>query len=183
MRKKDETLRETLLDSARSIAASEGAEAINIRCLARHAGIATGTVYNYFASKEDVLLALTEEYWHETLKEMRDAILAERFSGQLQEILAFLRGRISGPAGGYMRSLRGVEAAGRERMGSMQALLQADIARRLREDPCIRPDAWSETFTREWYAAFALRNLLALLTASENEILFFLELVNRTLYE
>jgi len=114
---------------------------------------------------------------------MQGAILAERFSGQLQEILAFLRGRISGPAGNFMRSLRGVEAEGRERMGSMQALLQADIARRLREDPFIRPDAWSAAFTRERYAAFALRNLLSLLTAGEDEIRFFLEIVNRTLYE
>ena len=63
VRKKDDTLRDTLLNLARSIANTEGIDAINIRTLAQRAGIATGTMYNYFSNKEEILLALTEEYW------------------------------------------------------------------------------------------------------------------------
>ena len=43
MRKKDDTLRDTLLALARKIADEDGLDAINIRFLAKKAGVATGT--------------------------------------------------------------------------------------------------------------------------------------------
>ena len=48
MRRKDDTMRDTLLNSARDIADTEGIDAVNIRSIAKRAGIASGTVYNYF---------------------------------------------------------------------------------------------------------------------------------------
>ena len=54
MRKKDDSLRGILLDSARTIADTEGIEAVNMRSIAQRAGVATGTVYNYFSSKRCV---------------------------------------------------------------------------------------------------------------------------------
>lgn len=46
MRRKDDTLRDTLLEYARELADSEGLEAVNIRSIAGKAGVAAGTVYN-----------------------------------------------------------------------------------------------------------------------------------------
>ncbi len=71
MRKKDDTLRDTLLALARKIADEDGLDAINIRFLAKKAGVATGTVYNYFTNKDEILLALTEEYWRQALLEVK----------------------------------------------------------------------------------------------------------------
>ena len=45
MRRKDDTLRDTLLEYARELADSEGLEAVNIRSIAGKAGVAAGTVY------------------------------------------------------------------------------------------------------------------------------------------
>ena len=86
MRKKDDTLQATLLELARRTADEEGIAAINIRYLARKAGVATGTVYNYFSSKDEILLAITEEYWKQTLAEMENVITARTFCGQLCQI-------------------------------------------------------------------------------------------------
>ena len=44
MRRKDDTMRDTLLNSARDIADTEGIDAVNIRSIAKRAGIASGTV-------------------------------------------------------------------------------------------------------------------------------------------
>ena len=84
MRKKDETLRDTLLSLARSIADTDGIDAVNIRTIAQRAGIATGTMYNYFSNKDEILLALTEEYWMQALVEMKTAITADSFCQQLE---------------------------------------------------------------------------------------------------
>ena len=182
MRKKDGAMRGALLDCARAIAAEEGAEGISIRNLAARAGIATGTVYNYFASKEDVLLALTEEYWNQALFEMRKSVRDGSFAEQLRDIYAFLRARVDGSAGNLMSSLGGAEAVGRERMHASQSALRTDILLRMRSDPNIRSDIWTDGFTQEQCADFILRNLLISLQAGAEEAGFSLELVRRTLY-
>lgn len=182
MRKKDETLKETLLVCARDIANTQDTNAINIRRIAKQAGVATGTVYNYFSNKDDILLALTEEYWRKTFVEMHDEIHAGSFVGQLAEMYCFLRTRISDSAGMLMSSLSNVEAAGREKMRSMQQVLRGAIIQRMQQDANVRDSIWNETFTKEQYADFIIMNMMGLLRTDAHDIDFFLEIVKRTLY-
>ena len=57
------TSREELLDAAYGIAAQHGLAALSVRGLAREAGVAVGTVYNYFPSKEDLTVATAQRYF------------------------------------------------------------------------------------------------------------------------
>ncbi len=95
MRRKNQELRQCLLDCARRIECAEGADGLSIRKLAAEANIAIGTVYNYFESKQEVLLAMTEEYWNDALREMQGSITAERFSEQIRQIYAFLAEKLN----------------------------------------------------------------------------------------
>ncbi len=182
MRRKDDTLRSALLDCARSMADTEGIDGINIRSIAWKAGVATGTVYNYFSSKDEILLALTEEYWRQTLVEIRTAITADSFCGQLEEIFFLLRERISNSAGRLMGSLGNVETAGQQRMASMQAALEKSLILRMDQDPRIRIDIWDETFTKEAFARFIMMNMTMLLRTRSSDIHFLIEIVRRTVY-
>lgn len=183
MRKKDDTLRDTLLCIAREIADTEGIEAVNIRSIAGKAGIAGGTVYNYFSNKDEILLALTEEYWRQTLTEMQTEITADSFCGQLQEIFSFLQKRIEKSAGKLMNSLGNAETAGQARMASMQSVLEAALLERMEQDADIRADVWDETFTREQFARFIVMNMMLLLKTQASDIDFFLAIIRRTIYE
>ena len=182
MRRKDDTLRDTLLEYARELADSEGLEAVNIRSIAGKAGEAAGTVYNYFAGKDEILLALTEEYWKKTLSEMKDEVTAESFCGQLEQIYRFLRKTIDSSAGRLMHSLGNVEDTGLVKMESMKAVLGKSIVRMLEEDGKVRSDIWDEAFTKEQYARFVMMNMTMLLKAGTKEFCFFLEIVKRTIY-
>ena len=182
MRRKDDTLRDTLLEYARELADSEGLEAVNIRSIAGKAGVAAGTVYNYFAGKDEILLALTEEYWKKTLSEMKDEGTAESFCGQLEQIYRFLRKTIDSSAGRLMHSLGNVEDTGLVKMESMKAVLEKSIVRMLEEDGKVRSDIWDEAFTKEQYARFVMMNMTMLLKAGTQEFSFFLEIVKRTIY-
>ncbi len=182
MRRKDTELRKTLLSSARNIECSEGVDAISIRRLASEANIAVGTVYNYFDSKQEVLLALTEEYWKETLTQMRDRITDERFSEQLGEMIAFLRSKMNDCAVILMRGLRDDLETGRIRMASMHRVLRQMLVDRIERDSTISQGLWTETFTKEAFADFVLTNILALLQQKEESETAFLEIVRRTLY-
>lgn len=182
MRKKDETLRETLLELARETVASGGPDALSIRTLAKQAGVAAGTVYNYFENKDDILLVLTEEYWKSTLTDMQGAVRAQDFACQLCEVYAFLRSRISNSAGMLMGSLANVESAGRQRMQAMQQVLRAALIERMRMDKTVRQYVWNTTLTEEGFADFIIMNMMMLLRMNAPNIDLFIEIVKRILY-
>ena len=56
-----ESRREQIMDAALELFASEGYSHCSISQLAKHAGISKGLMYNYFESKEALLIAIIEE--------------------------------------------------------------------------------------------------------------------------
>lgn len=182
MRKKDETLRPIILDLARDIIKSKGVDHLNIRTIAQRANIATGTIYNYFAGKDEILLALTEEYWASTLLEMNDIIQKTTFYEELEEIYIFLSKKLRESAGTLMKSLGNVEPLGRERMNFMEHRLVTILITFMERDSSIRKDIWDETFTKRKYASFITMNIMFLLKTRSDNISFFIEIVKRTLY-
>lgn len=81
-----------------------------------------------------------------------------------------------------MNSLRSVETAGLARMASMQSALETALVYRIEQDPEIRKDVWSETFTKEQFARFIMMNLMMLLKTKAPDIDFFLAIIRRTIY-
>lgn len=182
MRKKDETLQALILDVARDMAEKEGIPALNIRAIAAKAGIASGTVYNYFSCKDEILLALTEEHWRQALAELKTTTTGQCFYEQLQQVYNVLSRNIRQSGGMLMESLGNVTADGRQRMQSMQLVLRNQLLAWIERDTAIQEAVWSETFTKEKYADFILMNLISLLKSKTCHILFLLEIVKRTLY-
>jgi AcrR family transcriptional regulator len=133
MRKKDAGRRKILLDCARRIECEEGVDAVSIRRLASEANVAVGTVYNYFESKQSVLLELTEEYWGNILRAMQSVVTASRFSGQLRQIYTFLTVQMNDCAGILMQNLSGTGDTAQEKMAAMQRTLERAIAGRLEQ--------------------------------------------------
>ena len=183
MRRKNDALQERLLACAQQLTEEGGAQAVSMRALAVRAGVATGTVYNYFANKDELLLALTEHAWREALEEMARRDCPGDFCTQLSWIIAFLRERMNGPAGRLMSSLGKAEEAGLARMSSMQAALAEDLARRMADDPRIRPDAFRGELTREAFARFLVQNLPPLLRPRGESPAMLLCVARRLLYE
>ena len=62
--------RQAILDAAMKVFAQQGYAAATIRAIAREANIAQGTIYLYFPSKRDLLLALYRSMILESLEEI-----------------------------------------------------------------------------------------------------------------
>lgn len=182
MRKKNDSLRGTLIECARQIANSDGINSINIRLIAEKVGVATGTVYNYFTSKEEILLALTEEFWNETIIEMNSILTVNSFDQQLEKIFYFLKDRIECSAGQLMSSLGSSEVAGQQRMSAIQASMETIFIRCLKQDQNICKSLWNETFSIDLYAHFIMMNMMTLLRAKSTNPQFLIEVVKRTIY-
>jgi TetR/AcrR family fatty acid metabolism transcriptional regulator len=72
MRKNDN--RQAILDAALSTFVARGYHETTVSEISHKAGLAEGTLYNYFPSKENILLALFDETWGSMIGEMRQKI-------------------------------------------------------------------------------------------------------------
>lgn len=182
MRKKDDTMREFLLCRARNIVSEQGPQALNMRTLAKSAGVAVGSVYNYFSDKDDLLLTMTEEYWNQAMEELASAVGSGDFTSLLGEVYTFLRERFTQSGFTLMRSLRSVESAGRGRMNGMLDALRRCLLIRLAEDDRVGPDVWSDGFTPERFVDFLVDALLVQLRGQGEGMDCLLTVVRRVLY-
>jgi TetR/AcrR family fatty acid metabolism transcriptional regulator len=73
-RKRQEEKRERILRAAASVFAREGFYNAKIEDVAHEAGVAHGTVYLYFGSKDDLLISVFKENLSELVKYVRSEI-------------------------------------------------------------------------------------------------------------
>ncbi|MFE7426174.1 MULTISPECIES: TetR/AcrR family transcriptional regulator [unclassified Streptomyces] len=80
--------RERLLDAARELLAEGGYAAASVSALADRAGVATGSVYNHFASKQELLAAVFRHVAGHELSAVREAVEAGTgAAGQLRALV------------------------------------------------------------------------------------------------
>ena len=87
--------RASILDSARRVAARDGARNLSLRGVAAEAGFAPAALYGYFANKDELLLALAADDLVALARAMRDAVAAHggesRLTAASSAALALLR--------------------------------------------------------------------------------------------
>ena len=66
--------KETIVKKARVLLAENGVSKLNMRALAESAGLAAGTLYNYFPSKEDLISEVVHEDFSQMLKDLEEEL-------------------------------------------------------------------------------------------------------------
>ena len=69
-----EAIRKRIVTAALSLFQTKGFDATTTRAIARKAGIAEGTVFNYFRTKEDIALHFFEQEVDQAIASVRDDI-------------------------------------------------------------------------------------------------------------
>jgi TetR/AcrR family fatty acid metabolism transcriptional regulator len=83
--------RDAILDAATRVFAKHGFFGAQVADVAKRAGVAAGTVYLYFKSKDDLLLSLFERTMRDAIAEGRASILAKSNGAGLTDPAAQLR--------------------------------------------------------------------------------------------
>lgn len=84
--------REDFLDAAEELFLSEGYETTSVERITRAAGVAKGTFYQYFQSKEDLLLALRNRFMERGGVQFEELLVAAQdrsFEQQLDALIDF----------------------------------------------------------------------------------------------
>ncbi|MEA1907201.1 MAG: TetR/AcrR family transcriptional regulator [Euryarchaeota archaeon] len=88
--KDPETRRSELIDTAEELFLENGYEETTISEIVRNAGVAQGTFYHYFKSKDEVLSAITDR-WIEEIRAGMEDIASRDGSDAIEKIIGFFK--------------------------------------------------------------------------------------------
>lgn len=180
------TSKEAILDVCRGMVAKDGLTAINMRAVAKACEVALGTIYYYFPSKDDLLIATIQSVWqhifnidHLNASQMPfTEYIARWFEG-------FLRGTEEYPNFFTMHSLSfaGAEQSkARQTMQNHLEKLRQDMLLCLQSDPNVTEDCFSAEFSQADLVDFVMSNLLAALVQQKKDCQTLLKVVRRVIY-
>ncbi|QIK69759.1 TetR/AcrR family transcriptional regulator [Erysipelothrix sp. HDW6C] len=185
--KKAPITKEHLIDIARKIVLEEGLDALSMRRVAKEANVALGSVYNYFDSKSDLVFTLVDIFWDTLFIKNIQAFENESdYPGMLRhtyERIIYNAHIYHSIFAGYYRALSVSDREESRRVHEQQLQrINTIFLKVLNNDPRVRPSIWSDTFTKDEFNRFVVRNLLESLRHGSKNIDFLIELVQLTLY-
>jgi len=181
------TSKEELLKSAKEIIDAQGIDKLNIRSLATNCNIATGSVYNYFPSKADLVFALVEDFWKTIFKpeefNQHDNISFIVFIDELYSSFAKQLSKFRIVYAGQLTLMKTKDKdVGKQIEQKYLAMVHSCIRDALDIDKKINSDVWSETFTKDDFSKFVFDNMFFMLVRGKIDCEYFKEVINKILY-
>lgn len=181
------TSKEEILKTSRVLIQQNGWEAVNIRAVAAACGVSVGCIYNYFGSKTELVSAAVESIWSDIFRHPDDpAVFEDTLScirwmyRQMEYGSEQYPGFFTHHALGFVRQ---DTADGKQQMRqTWQHILDA-LTMVLTRDKKIRPDAFTEEFTRQKFAGILFSLMLSAVVQQDFDPITVLEIIRRTIYE
>lgn len=86
-----ENPKQLILEKSKEILVNEGYTKLSMRNVAKACGIALGTIYNYYPTKKDLVIAMMEGYWEEYFHLLDEVVNSDKdFYVKLSEIFTDL---------------------------------------------------------------------------------------------
>lgn len=176
--------REIILAEAKNIAIEQGISNINIRAVAKNSGIAIGTVYNYFPSKGDLLVAVIEEFWEGAFANIDwKSFSYNSFYDNLEKIYSVLFHYLNKFKENWLEQLTLLKTQektlGKQRQNEYFEKICSRIKTLIDMDNDLRQYPWSETISKEKITEFIFDNMLMMLRKEERDISFFIAILKK----
>ena len=151
-----DNLEENILSAARRLIAEHGYAAVTMRAVAKECGIAVGTFYNYYPSKDAMLAACLLHDWQAALAAAGEKTVAARSAEEAVEAV-FDAVRAFEEQNNSIFSDEGARSSAAEALQKRHGLLRRQIAALL-EEPCRR---FSDVPDAGFLAEFVAENVLS----------------------
>ncbi|MDY3014056.1 MAG: TetR/AcrR family transcriptional regulator [Evtepia sp.] len=180
------TSKEEILSVSKNMVAQQGLHAINMRSVAKQCGVAVGSVYNYFPSKNDLVIATIDAIWREIIQGIEDRTPSIGF---LEEVEKLFYGIKSGgekyPFFFGIHSM-GVGQSGRDKgreiMFQCFDSIQTDLLSSLQADERVNHAFFSGACTQKAFVEFVFSNLISLLSREEATCDLLSAIIREVLY-
>ncbi|MCF2618030.1 TetR/AcrR family transcriptional regulator [Oscillibacter valericigenes] len=181
------TSKEAIMQVCRRIVAEKGLTALNMRLVADECRIALGTLYNYYADKEELVLDTVESIWRDIFHADQQCVADIPFSDYVEDLYA----RIRKGAQAYPNFLTGhaISIASSKRGEAKSAMehtfahMKAGMLEVLRDDKAVQENTFTASFPQEKFVDFVLDSMLVLLVQGQPDCAVLLEVIRRVIYE
>ena len=182
------TSRDELLKSAKEMVAEHGIDKLNIRSLAQKSGIATGSVYNYFPSKSDLIFSLVEDFWKTIFKpeefNLHDNTLFIHFIDELYNSFAKHLKVFRDVYTGQLTLMKSSDKnLGKQIEHTYLTMVHNCIRDAIDIDKSINENMWTKTFTKDLFSKFVFDNMFFMLIRGETNCEYLIEIINKILYK
>lgn len=180
------TSREAILSAGKEIIVQSGIQGLSIRDVARKCNVSVGSVYNYFPSKGDLIVATIESVWTEIMHDTKSCISQNNFTENVLSLYNNIhKGCIKYPSFFSVHSISIAsmdKAKGREAMNRYFDHIKNGLLESLYCDQGIRKDVFSNQFTKSDFIDFVFSNIIMLLMKEAASCDLLLEIVRRIIY-
>ncbi len=177
------TSKEEILEIAKKMIDENGMNSLSIRSLAKSCNMATGSLYNYFSSKNDLIIKVVTSFWHDFMD--LDIKHKTSFNDAVIHLIQNIsEGKKRHPNFFKLHSFIFDEKnkeEGRHLMKEYLETIKENMLYVLKEDTKIRKDAFDETFTQEMFIDIIFNLILSYLIQDMDSQYIYL-LLDRYLY-
>lgn len=171
------TSRKQILHAAKELASLHGVTQISIRGVAKACGVSVGSIYNYFPTKSELVIAVIEEFWRGAFSDMPMEELEKLpLPDCFHRVYISLQSYMDTFQKSWLKELSQLEKTekqmGRSREQDYFFRIRRLFLICLDNDQSISPNLWNQNFTRENLAEFCFENLMILLRTGKSDAFF-----------
>lgn len=181
------TSKELLLETAKKIAYKDGIASVSIRRAAKESNIAIGTIYNYYASKEELIAAILEDFWrsifHNAAYDFKEQ---SNFVESILFLYEILYHKFQSFQSQFLNDMVYLTADEKEKSRQLESdyykHMEHGLLLILEKDTTISSSIWSDQFTKQQFIHFILEYMILQLRHQMIDISFFKQLLLKILY-
>ncbi len=179
--------REIILYNANEIALNRGISEISIRAVAKKSGVSVGTVYNYYPSKAEIVVAVIEKFWKEAFEKLNLITLnGENFIEKFQNFYIHLYDYLHNFKQNWLEQIsllnKNVKKLGKKREEEYFSKIRTLIVLLMDSDRNINEKFKKDGIFKEKIVEFIFDNMLLMLMKHEENIDFFISVLQKALY-
>jgi len=178
--------KEEILEACKAIVSKKGLSALNMRAVAKRCNIALGSVYNYFRSKDDLVIAAVESVWDSIFDSESTYRQGISFTEYIEAVFKKLRkGMIRYPDFFTAHSLSFAGKSkndARNKMHDYFSFLKKEMLNILQTDTAIKKNVFSEEFGEDDLADFVLTNFIGLLVLQKRSCDILIAGIRKIIY-
>ena len=180
------TSREKILAVCRELAADKGLASVNMRTVAEHCHVALGSLYYYFPSKDDLLIATIESVWADILKLDDLSPSQMNFAEFITQLTTYIKCGIDKYPNFFTVHAMSLSSARRakgcESMRQYLSLVRSQMLDVLKRDAKVDREIFTSDFSREQLVDFVLTSIMTAMSQRNFDYATLIEVVKRTVY-
>jgi TetR/AcrR family transcriptional regulator, cholesterol catabolism regulator len=180
------TSKEAIITACRELAAKNGLQSLNMRTVAQKCNVSVGSVYNYFPSKADLIVATIQDVWQHIFRMDKTCKRIASFPDYVVWIFKSVQSGVAKYPNFF--TAHSISFANTEKGKARQVMekyyihMKAGLLKTLQSDAKVKPSAFSKNFTESDFVDFVFSNLLSLLMKQESSCTMLTEIIKRTIY-